>query len=327
MKDHNLILIDASWVIYRMWYVHQELSVTLSDGQVIKTGHVYGCARLMKSLTEKYPKSDIIFVLDGYARHGKELSSDYKADRGSDKTAFTDLGAIVECVAAFPRTSIAFHKDLEADEIMAYYARSSTRYDKIIVYSGDGDMLQLLKEDDVYIANEFDSDGYFKLVDKDVYYNDEKYIDKFMGTRIDVLPLYRAMVGDSSDNLAGFPRLRRKVAKQIAETYGSVEAIKGGIEAGDPLFPKGFDTFMDSLAVNYEIMKLPTVSDLGNRGTIPKLYKRDDSDIDEVVYLYSLFRIRSVSPVSTHNLTPEEEFIALSVRDYINASMHLEGKY
>lgn len=316
----ELILIDASWVIHRMWHVHQDLQVTLHNGTVLKSGHLYGVARLLKSLNTKHPEADIVFCLDGVAVHGTSLNPEYKANRGHGTvaTAFDDLGVIAECAAAFDRTQIAFHRALEADEVIAYMAQMwQSEYERIIVYSADGDMLQLLAAgDNIFIAKEFDTDGRLKLVDLKTYYEDPKYTDKFLGCRIDALPLYRAMVGDSSDNLPGFPRIRKKVAKEIAEKYNTVDAIAAGCKDGDPLFPKGFEGFLSTLCTNYEIMKLPTVTDLALRGHLPNLYGKDGDE--EARCLFSLYRIRSVSPVETHVVAEEAEDGYLRVRDTTN---------
>ena len=316
----ELILIDASWVIHRMWHVHQDLSVTLHNGTVLKSGHLYGVARLLKSLNTKHPEADIIFCLDGVAVHGMKLNPEYKANRGygTVATAFDDLGVIVECAVAFARTQVSFHRALEADEVISYHTLMNlTEYERIIVYSADGDMLQLLAAgENVFIAKEFDTDGRLKLVDLTTYYEDPKYTNKFLGCRIDALPLYRAMVGDSSDNLPGFPRIRKKVAKEIAEKYSTVDEIAAACKDGDELFPKDFESFIPTLRTNYEIMKLPTVTDLALRGHLPNLYSKDEDD--EARCLFSLYRIRSVSPVETHVVTEEVEDGYLRVRDVAN---------
>lgn len=316
----ELILIDASWVIHRMWHVHQDLSVTLHNGTVLKSGHLYGVARLLKSLNTKHPEADIIFCLDGVAVHGMKLNPEYKANRGygTVATAFDDLGVIAECAVAFARTQVSFHRALEADEIISYHTLMNlTEYERIIVYSADGDMLQLLAAgENVFIAKEFDTDGRLKLVDLTTYYEDPKYTNKFLGCRIDALPLYRAMVGDSSDNLPGFPRIRKKVAKEIAEKYSTVDKIVAACMDGDELFPKDFESFIPTLRTNYEIMKLPTVTDLALRGHLPNLYSKDGDD--EARCLFSLYRIRSVSPVETHAVTEEVEDGYLRVRDIAN---------
>ena len=312
----ELILIDASWVIHRMWHVHSNLSVTLKNGVELKSGHIYGFARLLKTLTTGYPEADIIICLDGKATHGKELNPDYKGNRehGVVKTAFDDLGVLIECVVAFNNVKVAFNKDLEADEIISYLCDTeSLNYASTIVYSADGDMVQLL-DSRTFIAKEFDK-GLLKLVDENTYYTDEKYVSKFCACKIDCLPLYRAMVGDSSDNLPGFPRLRKKLAKEISEKYKTVENIVEAVDI-DTTFPDGFKDFLTTLKTNFEIMKLPNASDLVYRGVVPRFYENRDSSIASS--LFSLYRIRSASPVPTFEVTDELEETLLKVRDDVN---------
>lgn len=318
MKD--LILVDTSWVIHRSWHVHQDLCVHLKDQTELKSGHLFGIARLLRSLTSKYD-AQVILCLDGVAKHGKSLNVDYKANRGfsSVRTAFDDLGVIVECSLAFPNTAVAYNRSLEADEIISYLVHTNKdKYERIIIYSADGDMLQLLSVgDNVFIAKEFSRDGTLVLVDKNYYMTNEKYLDKFCGVAVEALPRYRAMVGDSSDNLGGFPRMRKRVAKEIAEKYPTTDAIAQGCLSGDPLFPVGFDKFLGKLVLNHEIMKLPTPKELIVRGDVPKIYAQSENP-GIAVPLFSLYRIRSASPVQTYELDEQGESHAMKLRDELN---------
>lgn len=320
MKD--LILVDTSWVIHRSWHVHQDLSTHLKNGTELKTGHVYGVVRLLKSLTTKYPDATIVLCLDGVAEHGKSLSADYKANRshGSVTTAFEDLGVIVNCALAFKNTYVAYNRHLEADEIMSYLVyKNRDTCDRIIVYSADGDMLQLLAAGrNIFIAKEFNHDGELVLVDEQFYLTNPKYLDKFCGVDPKALPRYRAIIGDSSDNLGGFPRMRKKVAKEIAEKYRTTDEIAKGCLDGDPLFPEGFDKFLGKLVVNHEIMKLPTSDELTERGDVPHLFNYSEGNQEIAKYLYSLYKIRTATPVQFIELDADGEDIAMKMREAVN---------
>lgn len=319
MRD--LILVDFSWVVHRMWWAHKDLSVVLADGTELKSGHVFGVARLLKTLTEKYPSADIVLCLDGSPKHGKALSADYKANRSPNSagTAFEDLGVLLTCAMAFPRVTAAFHRDLEADEVISYMAQFYCKHcSRVIIYSADCDMLQLLAcADNIFIAKEFDKkSGELLLVDKEAYLSDSHYLDKFVGCDISVLPLYRAMVGDSSDNLAGFPRLRKKLAKELAESYRTEDALVRGCHNGDVRFPTMFKDFLPKLHINYEIMKLPTVQKLEDACCPPRVVGGESNS--EALLMYSLYRIRSVAPMETLNLAAWEEREAMRVRGVLN---------
>ena len=315
----ELILVDASWVIHRMGHVHRDLGVNLFNGDKLSTGHLFGVARLLKSLNRGYPEADIIFCLDGVATHGKGLNPDYKANRvkSSSFTAIDDLGVLVECAVAFKNTKVAFHRDLEADEIISYYASlHKGEYEMIIVYSADQDMLQLIGGN-VFVAKEFEN-GLLKLVDETVYYSDEQYLGKFYGCQIGALTLYRAMVGDSSDNLKGVPRIRKRVAQALAEGYGSVDRLCGACENGSQDFPEGFRDVLPTIRTNYEIMKLPNSEMLKTRGTVPILYALEDLSLAEA--MFSLYRIKSSSPVSVVDVDSNLEAHYLGVRKVLNES-------
>lgn len=312
----ELILVDASWVIHRMWHVHSALSVMLGTGIELKSGHLYGFSRLLKTFNKNYPEADICVCLDGVATHGKALNQEYKGNREhSDvKHAFNDLGVLIECMVAFNNVIVAFNRDLEADEIISYLCDKNTdNYEKIIVYSADGDMLQLIGNN-VFVAKEFEN-GLLKLVDENTYYTSEKYFDKFNGCKICNLPLYRAMVGDNSDNLRGIPRLRKRLAKELAEKYCTVEALSEAV-GKDDLFPDGFEEFLPLIRVNFEIMKLPKVVDLVSRGVEPRYYTGGDKSVASS--MFSLYRIKTASPVDTCIVDKNNEELFLNLRDEIN---------
>ena len=127
------------------------------------------------------------------------------------------------------------------------------------------------------------------------------------------------MVGDGSDNLAGFPRIRKKVAKTLAEKYDSVDALAAGCLAGDADFPKNFEQFLPTFRTNYAIMNLPTVGELEERGTVPHVVEKEVGD-DTAKWLFSLYRIKSVSPVGTFAMTEFDEDMALGARSEVNAN-------
>ena len=312
-----------------MWWAHKDLSVVLYNGTELRSGHLYGVTRLLKSLTEKYPQADIVLCLDGLPTHGKSLNPDYKANRApsSAAQAFKDLGVLLTCAMAFLRVTVAYHRDLEADEVISYMARFyQEHYARVVVYSADCDMLQLLSlGDNVFISKEFDKKtGELSLVTKEVYASDIHYLDKFLGCDPAVLPLYRAMVGDSSDNLAGFPRMRKRVAKELAEKYRTEEKLAAGcVSVMDPLFPATFRGFLPKFHLNYEIMRLPTKEEIWERGCTPHIVGECS---DDAFWLYSLYRVRSVAPMETGELATWEVDDALKIRDAVNESWRLPDK-
>lgn len=312
----QLILIDTSWVIHRAWWTHKDLKVKLLNGDKLPSGHLYGLTRLLKSITLGYPEADIYLCLDGRAKHGKMLSSSYKANRtpGTVSTAFDDLGVMLECSYAYG-INVSYHPDLEADEVISYLVdKYSKEYEKVIIYAGDNDMLQLLG-DNVYVSTKLRS-GKFELVSRESYLKDEKMFIKYQGVEPSKLPLYRAFVGDSSDNLSGYPRIRKKLVKEIVDKYSSLENIVLGIANKDPLFADGMQSYVETLISNYRIMKLPGVAELEELMTIPIEHK----DLGEyAVEMYSLYRIKSTSPVDVYPLTDELENKFMEIREKLNS--------
>lgn len=317
---NNLILIDTSWMVHRSFYAFKDLSVTLRDGSVLRSGHLYGVMRGLRQISQAYPNSTIMFCLDGSSNYGKSLDPEYKATRhAKDPNAwnpFDDLGVLVNMILSYPMTSVAFHKDLEADDVISYYTHGLKElFDSTIIYSADNDMLQLLC-DDVVISNSF-ADGQFCTTGLGEYFNDPKWYDKYLCTKIEALPLFRALVGDSSDNLCGFPRLRKKLAKEWAEEYLDVTALAEDVLRRPGKFPNGFIDFLPKLKTNYQIMRLPTPDDLKVRECIPHVFE----ERTDAFALFNLYKMRSLTPdiLPSVDVDDKIEESWKAIRDSVNA--------
>lgn len=323
----DLILIDTSWLLLRSNYAFKNLHVELKNGDVLPSGHLYGVVKTLRQIRMAYPESKIVFCLDGHASRGKELDPAYKANRergGYDP--FTDLGVLVNMVLTYPNTSVMYHKQLEADELISsvvYWARTSRLYDNVYIFSADNDMLQLLGEK-TYFANAFVK-GAFSVVDEKAYYNDEKWFKKFLCTNIKALPLFRALVGDASDNLSGFPRLRKKKAKEWAEEYLTAQALADDFKRRPGKFPDNFGEFIPKLLTNFTIMKLPTKSDLAGRGLTPNIYPSADFSKVNAYEMFKLYRMKSLTDHILSNVEVSDAYESelLALRDEINSNWKL----
>jgi DNA polymerase-1 len=100
---------------------------------------------------------------------------------------------------------------------------SSTLVDEVIIVTGDRDILQLVnKKVKVYLPAKGLSDA--RLMDiKDV-------ADK-LGVEPQKVPVYKALVGDASDNYKGVPGIGPKTAINLIDKYKSLEGIYKNIKS------------------------------------------------------------------------------------------------
>ena len=100
----------------------------------------------------------------------------------------------------------------EADDVIAEYVAANHKKEQLFVFSGDSDILQLLRFNNVRI---FDVQKEFTKTDLWEKYgcSPSKYAD------------WKALCGDTSDNIPGLPGIGAKKAADLINEYGTIENI------------------------------------------------------------------------------------------------------
>jgi 5'-3' exonuclease len=247
------ILIDTSNLLYRGYYSFPNHPC----------GEVFFTLTTIRSyLTNS--SSHVYLCLDGTPK-GKQINEAYKANRDhGEVSVYRYLPQLVYMLQNLHRVHIAYNPDLEADEVIFSLTRILDG-NKLIV-STDNDLLQSLKEDTEIQRQD-------KIINEQ-YYRTEM-VQKFHSVTPSRLPVYRAIVGDSSDNLKPpVPRFPKELAALIAESidYDGTVPTKERLQA---LF-LSFDNLTKSkkeklnlllenyhsFSTNFEIMKLNVHTDL-----------------------------------------------------------------
>jgi len=210
-RKPTFVLVDGSNYMYRAFYAIRELS----NSKGFPTNAIYGfTTMLMKLLRDTQPDYiAIVFDLKGPTfRH--ESFEQYKATRKATPDALVaQIPCIKDVVRGFS-IPVLEQQGIEADDIIGTLA---TRYAaegmKIIVVSGDKDLMQLISEDVVMVDSM-----------KDKTYDVAAVKEKF-GVGPDKVVEILGLMGDVSDNIPGVPGIGPKNAQRLIEEYGSIENI------------------------------------------------------------------------------------------------------
>lgn len=224
MKEKILILVDYSWCCHRYRHVHQQFT-SIVEGEEIFTGGAFGFTTLISSIHRRFRETDfeIIFCMDQNSDRKKE-NSEYKANREHQVDVYKEDTYITSLISMVNFTSLTTSKEKEADDVMAYLAiRNRDKYDKVYIYSGDNDMLQLMKFENIFVTREFSPKGFVTIT--------EEYVHKKFGDITIPQILYmRALLGDPSDNIAPpSPDLKKAFLREfikIWETEGLDSALE-----------------------------------------------------------------------------------------------------
>ena len=211
MKN-RIFIIDGSSYLYRAFHAMPPLST--SKGQ--PTGAVKGVTNMLLNLKKDSEGSPIIVVFDAKGKTFRnEIYSEYKANRppmpDELRLQLDPVKSICRAIG-FPLIEI---EGVEADDVIATITRMAkdAKY-KCVVSSLDKDLMQLVEDPDTTLMNTM----------KHEIFNEEKVFEKF-GVKPNQIRDMLALVGDSSDNIPGVPKVGQKTAAKWLNEYSNLDGV------------------------------------------------------------------------------------------------------
>lgn len=212
----TLLLIDANSLIHRAY--HALPPFTAPDGR--PTGALYGLSNmLLRLLREEEPTYSAACFDRPEPTFRKEAYAEYKAHRPPTPSEL--VSQLREAHHLFEVFGIRTLEQpgFEADDIIATLAdKFNGGKNKVVILTGDLDTLQLVRDKSVVVR--VPRKGVSDTLTYDAAQIKERY-----GLRPDQLPDYKALVGDSSDNIPGVRGIGPKTASAALLEFGSLEAI------------------------------------------------------------------------------------------------------
>lgn len=222
----KLLLIDSNALVYRAYHGLPPLK---SEGKLVNA--VYGFFLILSKALEEIEPDFVIATFDRKEktfRH-KEFK-EYKAQRPDmPEDLVSQLPLIKEGLKSF-NIPILEKAGFEADDIIGTLAKKWQEEVKVIILSGDRDLLQLVDKNVVVR-----SPG--RGIKKMITFNKEKVIEKY-GVPPALFVDYKAFRGDSSDNIPGVEGIGKKRASELVKNYGTVEQIFLNFDSLKNIFKK-----------------------------------------------------------------------------------------
>lgn len=210
-KKPPLILVDGSSYLFRAFHALPPL--TNSKGQA--TGAVYGVINMLNKLLEEYKPEHMAVVFDAKGKTFRnDLYKEYKAHRPPMPDELRDqiapLHELVEALG-YPMVVIA---GVEADDVIGTYAKHATAQGiETLISTGDKDLAQLVNPH-VTLINTMSN----------LVLDEAGVVTKF-----DVPPSaiidYLALMGDTSDNIPGVPKVGPKTAAKWLKQYETLDNL------------------------------------------------------------------------------------------------------
>ncbi len=242
MASADLVLIDGSSYLYRAYHALPNLEN--SHGE--PTGALHGVLNMVNKLVREEQATHIGVVFDAPGKTFRDdMFPEYKANRPPMPDDLrSQVEPILDVIKAMGLPLLQI-KGVEADDVIGTLCeRAAAAGLRVLVSTGDKDMAQLVNQHVTLVNTMSDS-----ILDRDAV--KEKF-DVFPEQIID----YLALVGDTSDNIPGVPKVGAKTAAKWLNLYDSVAGI---IEHADEIGGKVGESLRDNIETLRMSQQLATI--------------------------------------------------------------------
>lgn len=210
------IIVDGHNMAFRALYAPGTQDLADSKGR--PTGALYAFLRSLGALRKRFHDAVFFVCWDGSSQRRKALYPEYKANRKAHQPVEFDQVAYLR-EKLLPQLGIvqAYNPQEEADDVIGTMVRGPLEDHRNVIVSTDRDFLQLVSRNTVLLVPSvggrkeimFDPD----LVEHEYQVPPEKMV------------CFRALVGDSSDNLPGVGRIPKKILASLVRSHDTVDGI------------------------------------------------------------------------------------------------------
>ncbi|TFV98996.1 DNA polymerase I [Orlajensenia leifsoniae] len=214
----TLLVIDGHSLAFRAFYALPVDSFRTRDGQHTNAIHGFLSMLLLLLQNEKPTHIAVAFDISRHSFRTREYS-EYKGTRGETPPEFIGQIPLLQDALAAMNIVTVEKEDYEADDILATLAKQGVEQGfHVLLVSGDRDTIQLVNENVTLLYP--NSQGVSQLKRYDPAAVEERY-----GIRPEQYPEVAALVGETSDNLPGIPKVGEKTAVKWLGLYGSLQGI------------------------------------------------------------------------------------------------------
>ncbi len=220
LSKENFVIIDGNSLLYRAFYALPLLQNRRGE----HTNAVYGFTNMLFKLIDEEKPDYLTVAFDPpKPTFRSRIDESYKAQR---EKAPPELGEqILRAHQILQAMGIPVYEieDFEADDVIGTLAdRVAEKGHQVTVVSGDADLLQVIGA------------GVTVLLTKKGITKMERYDQKRLKEDYGLEPWqvidYKALKGDSSDNIPGVPGIGEKTARRLIEDYENLENIYHNID-------------------------------------------------------------------------------------------------
>lgn len=213
----TLVLLDAHAILHRAFHALPDFASPSGE----PTGALYGVVAMLLKIIEDFKPDYIAACFDlPEPTYRHEAFAAYKGTRSkTDDTLVAQINRSRDIFAAFG-IEIYEHPGFEADDMLGTIAYQ-TRNDKdlmVIIASGDMDTMQCVDKKRVQVYT-------LKKGIKDTILYDEAAVIERYGFPPKLVPDYKGLRGDTSDNIPGIVGIGEKTGTDLIRQFGGIDDI------------------------------------------------------------------------------------------------------
>jgi len=320
-----LYLIDGHALAYRTYFA---ITAGMSDRMQTRTGEptagIFGFANVIMRLLEQEKPEYLAVAFDTGKTFRNDLYPEYKATRAKMPD---DLRPQIERIRQMIDT---FHlprlekEGVEADDVLGSIARQAVEQGLgVKIITGDRDLLQLV--DDRITVSLPGS----KLSDSKDYSASD--VREHLGIDPDQVVDYKALVGDTSDNIPGVSGIGPKTAVTLLEKYKTLDGVYEHLDEITGKTHEKLETGRESAYMSRDLAQIRT--DVGVK-LILEDARTDHINVQAVENLFRelefrtlIPRLRAVVAPLTHQPTPQLSLFGEEMKEIsISSSYALDVK-
>lgn len=214
----KFLIIDGNSLLHRSYHGVRPLSN--KDG--VHTQAIFGFLNTYLGIQNRYEPTHIAVAFDTSMptfRH--ELSIDYKNNRTAMPDDLAEQFIYIKKILNYIGIKCVECPRFEADDILGTLSKMcNEKKVKCNVVSGDRDTLQLINDNTTVTLLK---------TKNQITYNTKLFIDDYGYKPINIID-FKAIAGDSSDNIKGIKGVGEKTVTPLIQEYGTVENIYAHID-------------------------------------------------------------------------------------------------
>ena len=209
---NKILLIDSNSILHRAYHALPNLAA--KSGQY--TGAIFGFLNIFLRLVEQEQPTHIAAVFDAKAKTFRhEMFAEYKGTRKPMDPELAMQFEPIKKILDLMKVKVIEKPGFEADDIIGTLA---CRFDEpTFIVTGDRDSFQLVSPTTKVI--------WTKVGVTNVEIVDETYLKGMGFISTDQFIDFKALMGDSSDNIPGISGVGEKTALSLLKQYGSLDGV------------------------------------------------------------------------------------------------------